>query len=345
VRHSRQGVAALILVMVGLAAGLSGCSTPGGVGGVMSPTAPGKVTVRYGPYTIPAATPTRMGMLQNNFAFNVEKPCTNCYITSMQAGLLTADGQSANVDKGLWLHHMVMMDTSKADLCGWPLGQRFFSSGNERTPVNAGGPYAYPQTGAPNWTLIYDLMNMNAQAKQVYITVEFGYSPISTPNVRPITPLWLDVAGCISGSAVPARPGQVFTLRSTPVVSQNVGKLIGIGGHIHDGGINLLVKKNGQVICDSRATYGGTPEYIEGPTSLEMPGMAHLSQMSRCQGPREAPVTSIARGDSFVIEANYDMTPTGPGGGHDHGGGGGTAPAPHPVMGIAIGYLDIGAGA
>ena len=339
-RSTRRGVAALFFVMAMAAGGLAACTGGGAVGGVMSPTAPGKVTVRYGPYTIPAATPTRMGMLANNFAFNVKRPCTNCYITSMQAGLITPDGQNANVDRGLWLHHMVMMDTSKQDLCGWPLGQRFFSSGNERTPVNAGGPYAYPQGANGNWTLIYDLMNMTAQAKQVYITVEFGYSPLSTPNIRPITPLWLDVAGCISASSVPARPGQKYTLRSTPITSQSAGKLIGIGGHLHDGGVNLEVTKNGQLICDSRATYGGKPEYIEGPTSLEMPGMAHLSEMSRCQGTREAPVTSIAVGDRIAIAANYDMTPTGPGG-HMHEG----EMAPHPVMGIAIGYLDLGAGA
>jgi hypothetical protein len=331
--------------MAGIASGLSACAPqPGGVGGIQSPTTPGKVTVRYGPYTIPAAVPGRMGMIANNFAFNVNRPCSDCYITDMQAGLITPDGQNANVDRGLWLHHMVMMDTSKADLCGWPLGQRFFSSGNERTPVNAGGPYAYPQRGNPSWTLIYDLMNMTNAPKQVYITVEFGYAPLSTPGIRPFTPLWLDVAGCISASAVPARPGQKYTLRSMPIVSQNVGKMLGVGGHLHDGGVNLLVKKNGGVICDSQATYGGKPEYIEGSTSLEMPGMAHLSEMSRCQGTREAPVTNINLGDSFVIEANYDFTPTGPAQGHDHGGGG-AQPVPHPVMGIAIAYLDIGSGA
>jgi hypothetical protein len=342
---SRKGLAALVLVIAGIAGSLSGCSQqPGGVGGIQSPTTPGQVTVRYGPYTVPAAAPGRMGMIQNNFGINVKRPCSNCYITSMQAGLITPDGQNANVDRGLWLHHMVMMDSSKADLCGWPLGQRFFSSGNERTPVNAGAPYGYPQRGNPSWTLIYDLMNMNAQAKQVYITVTFGYVPLSTPGMRPITPMWLDVAGCISASAVPvgARNGTKFTLRSTPFMAPSAGKLIGIGGHLHDGGINLVVKKSGQQVCDSRATYGGKPEYIEGAGSLEMPGMPHLSEMSRCQGTREAPVTSISAGDSWVIEANYDMTPTGPAMGHDHGGGG-TQMAPHPIMGIAIGYLDLGA--
>jgi len=331
-------LAALLFVMLGIAGGLSSCGNTAGVGGVMSPTAPGSVTVRYGPYTVPAAGPNRMGMIKNSFAANVKRPCSNCYITSMQAGLITADGRSANVDRGLWLHHMVMFDSSKQDvtcpsLGVGILGQRFFSSGNERTPTNAGGPYGYPQNGNPSWTLIYDLMNMNATAQQVYITVTYGYAPLTTPGMRPITPVWLDVNQC-STSERAAQPGKKFQY-SYSVTSQRAGKMLGIGGHIHDGGTNLTVTKNGQVICDSRATYGGKPEYIEGP-GLGMPGMAHISEMSRCQGTFENPVTTINVGDTMGITAYYDMTPTGPGGDMDMG------EAPHPVMGIAIGYFDFG---
>jgi hypothetical protein len=67
-----------------------------------------------------------------------------------------------------------------------------------------------------------------------------------------------------------------------------------------------------------------------------MPGMPHISSMSRCQGTREAPVATIKTGDRIGISANYDMT-----GQHGHGGPAGQ----HPVMGIAIGYMDMGAGA
>jgi hypothetical protein len=333
---SRRGLAALLVVVLGLSGGLIAC-VPNAKAGVVSPTTPGEATIRYGPFRIPAATQGRMGMIRNNFAFDVQRPCTNCYITSMQAGLVTPDGRSANVDRGLWLHHMVMFDTSKTDvtcpgLGVGALGQRFFSSGNERTPVNAGGNFGFHQganyLGAqPTWTLIYDLANLNPTAQDVSITVKFTWAPLTTPGMRPITPVWLDINQCLT-SEMPNRPGEKFQY-SYSVVSQRAGRLIGIGGHIHDGGINLAITKNSQIICDSRAKYGETPEYIEGPTSLGMPGMAHISSMSRCQGTYEQPVTQINIGDRIGITSYYDMT-----GDHSHG-----DMQPHPVMGIAIGYM------
>jgi hypothetical protein len=326
VRSTTRGLCALV-AMLSLAAGLAGCTQNPPT---TSPGQAGTKTIRYGPYTVPAATPTKMGMIENSFAFNVEKPCSNCYITTMQAGLVTPDGATANVNNGLWLHHMVLFDTAKQDLtCPGlgvgALGQRFFSSGNERTPVHAEGLYGYKQGANDQWNLIYDLMNMAGTAKQVYVTVTFDFVPASTPGYKEITPVWLDVNQC-SVSAVPAKTGQ-YQYDYSVTAGQN-SKLIGIGGHIHDGGTHLGVYKNGQQVCDSIATYGGTPAYIEGPDSLDMPGMGHISQMSRCQGTETNPVTSIKTGDVIKISAFYDSNA------HMQMG-------TEPVMGIAVGYLDV----
>jgi len=71
------------------------------------------------------------------------KPCERCLITFMQAGLEYQDGSYANADSGIWLHHVVQVDTAVDDtVCGKEITKqpispnRFFASGNERSPVH-----------------------------------------------------------------------------------------------------------------------------------------------------------------------------------------------------------------
>lgn len=327
VSTARRHAAVLLVALAGLSASLVSCTrpptTPPGGG------QPGTKTVRYGPFTVPAAAPGRMGMLSNNLAFNVEKPCSDCYITRMQAGLVNPDGTTANVDQGLWLHHMVMFDSAKQDLtCPGTgvglLGQRFFSSGNERTAVDGLDGYGYRIGANDSWTLIYDLMNMTAERKPVYITVSFDYIPATTPGIKELTPMWLDINQC-GTSERPAKTGQYsygYTWRAT-----RPGRLLGIAGHIHDGGTHLTIEHNGQLVCDSKAGYGG-PAYTEGPGSVDMPGMAHLSSMTICRGSAAQPVATIRTGDQIQLTAFYDSNA------HMQMGD-------EPVMGIAVGYLDM----
>jgi hypothetical protein len=288
-------------------------------------------TIAYGPYEIPAASSSHMGMVENHIALGVERPCNDCYITGMQADLVTEDGTSVNIADGLWLHHVVMHDFSKRDLtCAGTslgvLGQRFFSSGNERSPVKSLGRYGYAQPGTSGvWNLVYDLMNMTAQARTVKVAITYDYVPISTPGYRAMTPIWLDINQC-GNSEQPAQEGAYSYNYS--LTSEWSGKLIGIGGHIHDGGTNLTIARNGQVFCDSKATYGGSPSYIEHGNSLNMPGLGHIARMSRCQGTAENPVTTIVPGDTIDLVAYYDSNA------HTQ--------MAHPVMGIAIGYFDLG---
>jgi hypothetical protein len=316
--------------MVGVSASLAGCRPRNPPPPPASPA--GTVTLRYGPFAVPAATPTKMGMIENAFARNIPRPCDDCYITGMDAALITADGQPANVAQGLWLHHMVMFDKAREDLTcgrgtflgGLGLGQRFFSSGNERTGFHPGGRYGYKLGPADEWTLLYDLMNMTAQVEQVYITVTYDYVPASTPGYRGVTPLWLDVNQCIN-SEKPAKSGQYSY--EYKVASPLAGPLLHIGGHVHDGGTHLTIQHNGQLICDVVATYGGSPDYIEGGNSLDMPGMPHISSMSLCKGTADQPVASVRTGDELKLTAYYDSNA------HMQMG-------TEPVMGISIGYFD-----
>lgn len=60
------------------------------------------VKIKHGPYTVPG----NGGMVHNAMTAKVTMPCTNCYVTALQAGLEYPDGSDANIDTGAWLHHM-----------------------------------------------------------------------------------------------------------------------------------------------------------------------------------------------------------------------------------------------
>jgi len=85
--------------------------------------------------------------------------------------------------------------------------------------------------------------------------------------------------------------------RVFPVIED--GYIIGATGHLHDGGVNLVVKINGKDKCDSQAIYGGasaTAKMEDGRV------WQTISRMTHCIDP-----FPIKRGDNITVEANYDF--------------------------------------
>jgi hypothetical protein len=90
-------------------------------------------TVRYGPFTV-AAGSMDMPTMYDTVRLAVARPCSSCYVTSMQARLRYADGTTANFDTGVMLHHVMMTSQWRQDVTcsGTALGlagERFFASG------------------------------------------------------------------------------------------------------------------------------------------------------------------------------------------------------------------------
>jgi hypothetical protein len=305
-------------------------STTGGSGGSSTTLRPqpGEQTtpVRYGPYTLQGATPGPDGHAHahsgNRFQLNVQKPCTDCYITAMQAQLVNTAGQVVGISTGPQLHHMVLFNSQNGRTdatCPTGLGllgQRFFASGDERTMHDLPPGYGYKVNADARWNLIWDMGNFSTQSQTVYYQVNFTWVPASTANMRDVEPIWLDIVQCgISQYPVPAGVSQ----RSYSWTVNRPGDLLTIVGHLHDHGVNLAIRNDttGQLICDTRAAYGESPMYVDSH------GERHISSMSRCGGRQAtAPVTSLASGQRVTITAHYD------------------APEAIPdVMGISVGYI------
>jgi hypothetical protein len=137
--------------------------------------------LRYGPYNVPA-----LGMIEAKFQFWIEKPCTECYITAMQADMEYPDGRTAGTDEGAWLHHVLFYNgmgwwggkkdlvCTEKSLNGWVMSpHRIFASGNERVPVRLNRNYKYGHaidTG-DNLHFLYDIANQSLQPQTYYIVM------------------------------------------------------------------------------------------------------------------------------------------------------------------------------
>src|SRR5512135_2274547 len=77
-----------------------------------------QVTVRYGPFNLPAGSMDQPGALRNSIQL-INKPCVTCDITGMKPNLVYADGTEANMDTGPMLHHFVISNLFGNDsICG-----------------------------------------------------------------------------------------------------------------------------------------------------------------------------------------------------------------------------------
>lgn len=72
--------------------------------------------------------------------------------------------------------------------------------------------------------------------------------------------------------------------------------IVGAGGHLHDGSVDMVLKKNGQVMCDLVASYGTIPGCVD------RSGIPHISDISECSN-----IGPTAKGDQWSITANYDF--------------------------------------
>lgn len=192
--------------------------------------------VRYGPFTIPAASMDEPGMIQNQFAFNLPAPCGNCNVTDIAPSLVNADGSDANFNTGAMLHHFVLYNPAERDATcpngyfgAFNPGERFFASGSERSHFHSPNGYGYYNAGA-KWTLNADLMNMMPEPQQVYVQVVVRYRPGSA-HLKRVKPLWLDVNNCGTSEYSIPRGNSDTDWSWTSNLS---GHIVGIGGHQHD---------------------------------------------------------------------------------------------------------------
>jgi Stress up-regulated Nod 19 len=256
--------------------------------------------VRYGPFTLPAATDTIAGSTLSQLKFAVRRPCTDCFITSFKPDLVYENGTRATMADGAMLHHVVLTSQFKSDATcsgSWLglAGERFFASGNERTPIGFPAGYGYRVRWYDSWNMLAELMNHTTSAQTVYLQVTYTYRP-SWESVKRLKPVWLDIDQCgDSEYSIPA--GFSDTHRDWTV---NVpGRVVAAIGHVHGHGVAVEAtneSEGGRSICRSDAT-------------LDPMDAHNVMSMSTCTGD---PVASVNQGQVVRLHSMYDsMEPAG----------------------------------
>ena len=204
-----MGLAAVGLLLPGLVFDGAGANPTGG-----SPTEGVKQTiVKYGPFMLPPAG--RGGDMDhaNVFMPNVPKPCEDCYITRAEPDLVYEDGyarqprQRADAPSRPPVQHR----PARHDLREGHVLRPASGSGSSPRATSAPSRCCRRATATTSArdpvTGVFHIMNHSDETKTVFFTFKIDWLPGSTAGVRPVTPVWLDVANCrTSEYPVPAGP-------------------------------------------------------------------------------------------------------------------------------------------
>ncbi len=277
----------------------------------------------WGPISIPAATSSAMGQDVDVPMTGIAMPCHDCYITAMQPNLTYTDGSTASIATGAWFHHVVFFDSGsgKSDP-GCPAigaglgGERFYASGDEKSNFGLPPGYGFYVGASDSWSLLYMLMNMNPTAINVDIQLKINWVPASA-KLTPVKPVWLSLNNCGSEETNLSGTGyQELTYTWTNTVP---GQLLTIGGHVHDGGINIYADDDTQnhlLLCNSVSSYSPTPS-MAGMTGMgSMPiGQDVITGINGCVGGYNGkpPLATLNSGDQISIHGIYDVGAADPG--------------------------------
>jgi hypothetical protein len=195
--------------------------------------------------------------------------------------------------------------------------ERFFTSGNERTPYDY-NPHGEGKTNGTGYHLkrddrfkyLVELMNMNMQDKTVYVTMEYEYLDGALPaGWLPIKPFWLDANPCSTSEVKPLKENGAFVIESRPWKPTFEGKIMYAQGHLHDGGVDIDIRMTPSTsLCKSVTKYSETPAYKYKGTSMGGDKVAtnHISSMQGCNEEDITGSQQLKKGQSWSVKGRYD---------------------------------------
>jgi stress up-regulated protein Nod 19 len=257
--------AAIVGMPLGLAAPSYATPPPGAVPSYCLETETGyRCTI--GPFDVAAGE--RLEIMTG-----VAAPSAAGFITAARPSLVDRNGRRV-APHMVHLHHAVWLNPYEDDMTcdsydgGFPDYERFFATGKELTDFVLPRGHGYfwdPQLSqpytqsAPWWAFVAHLDGMHGSS-EVYVELELGFVPEDEGDkMTKVRPVWLDVRNCSSEPVYTVKKGsgRRGVHRETWSYRMPVGgRLVFMGGHLHDGGLRLRASSRSGNMFTSRAVYG-----------------------------------------------------------------------------------------
>jgi len=233
-------------------------------------------------------------------------PLGGCYVTAMQATIRYPDKTEANIDTQAWLHHIALFGSGGGQGSIW-------ACGNERPTLRLNTDFKYGIDFPASYMLMIDLMTEDPKPKSLTLEITYEWVSKMSSGYKAATMYWLTIGE-------PAAKSGVYKFTTMPQTTTVAGKLLYSIGHMHDGGTDMRLFVNGNLVCKSIMHYNARPGYS--PKGAEMGGMegmghggaaaasggghahggmAHISDPGACTNFGE-----VKRGDRMTAEAWYD---------------------------------------
>ena len=229
----------------------------------------------------------------------VDSPMLDGYVVGMTADVVDAAGKVQG-DREIMLHHIVFIRWGEADYtCPGGQIQRFYAPGEERATLSLPPGFGLAHRAGATWGISYMLMNHFPKKLRGFIRYQVRY--VTGEELIPVTPVWLSINRCIDPNFdVPGTgPKRSTYTKTEDFVMRDSGAFVGVGGHIHGGGIRVELRN---VTC-------GTKPFTSLPTwskhvplkpVLHEPGPAKMSSFVSADG------IPVAAGERLRIAAVYD---------------------------------------
>lgn len=144
------------------------------------------------------------------------------------------------------IHHVILENLSKPDYtCPNVFKERIHANGKEVSPLVLPDGYGYPINRSDGIAVINHLINPTSEKlNNVKIQFTFKTKPKNfLSKLIPVQPIWVDVKNCTNDPTfyIPPKTKETFTI-DPKVYAPNDGKVVYIGGHLHNYGKEITIK-------------------------------------------------------------------------------------------------------
>lgn len=163
--------------------------------------------------------------------------------------------------------------------------------------------------------MVGEFKNELDKEQYIWLAVSYEIYDGPRPDFRNSHVIWLNVGSGLNckaeknpfGASNLTKTGVpktlVFAESSNPWTSPIDATVMGVGGHLHDGGVSIDFYKNGERICEAKPVYASGAAAAAAAMGSHHANGEHITGMSSCHL-----MAPIKQNDRFWLTANYDLT-------------------------------------